>query len=159
VLTQIVIRPLHIYNQTIHNDNGANMGKKLVCLVMAAAVALGLFPGAALASDDGGMLKIGDQGEYVRALQDRLGELGYFSGAATGYFGVITQQAVIGYQQDHHLTVDGKAGPDTLSALMGTRVPETKARPWPRCSGGWPIWNTTITTASPAITARSPARR
>ena len=113
------------YNKTIYGHNGADMGKRLVCLIMAAAVALGLFPGAALATDDNGMLKIGDQDEYVRVLQDRLAELGYFSGMPTGYFGAITQQAVIGYQRNHHPTVNGKVRPETREVLMGAKVSAT----------------------------------
>jgi peptidoglycan hydrolase-like protein with peptidoglycan-binding domain len=94
------------------------MGKRLVWLLMAAALVLGMFPGAALATG-GGILKVGDENESVRALQTRLKELGYFSVSVTGYFGIVTQQAVIGYQQDHQLTVDGKAGPKTLRSLFG----------------------------------------
>lgn len=86
-------------------------------LIMATALAVGMFPLAALAANDSGILKIGDQDEYVMQLQARLKELGYLSGKLTGYFGTVTQQAVIDYQEDNKLTVDGKAGPETLSSL------------------------------------------
>ena len=57
------------------------MEKKLACLVMAVLMALGLFPGAAWAADNTGMLKTGDQYEHVRALQAGLSMPGCFSAA------------------------------------------------------------------------------
>jgi peptidoglycan hydrolase-like protein with peptidoglycan-binding domain len=95
------------------------MGKRLMWLFVAATLLLGLFPVMAQASNNSGILKIGDQDEYVQELQTRLHELGYFPDSPTGYFGIVTQQAVINYQQDNHLTVDGKAGPQTLRSLLG----------------------------------------
>lgn len=63
------------------------------------------------------VLKYGDSGEPVRCLQDQLRKAGYFSGPSTGYFGSQTKHAVIAFQQDYGLVVDGIAGPQTLSAL------------------------------------------
>lgn len=62
---------------------------------------------------------IGDQDDYVEALQRRLKELGFFDTAPTGYFGIKTQQAVADYQSSAGLQADGKAGPLTLRAVMG----------------------------------------
>jgi peptidoglycan hydrolase-like protein with peptidoglycan-binding domain len=103
------------------------MGKRLVCLIIAAVLALGLIPGAALASDDNGMLKIGDQNEYVRTLQNRLAMLGYFSVSPTGYFGVITQQAIIDYQRDHDLMADGKLRSTTRDMLMNNKLSDANS--------------------------------
>ena len=86
---------------------------------MAAVLALNLYPGAAQAAGDNGLLKIGDSDEYVSELQERLRELGYLTSPPTGYFGTVTQQAIIEYQEDHDLKADGKAGPNTLQAIMG----------------------------------------
>lgn len=97
------------------------MVKKLAALILAAVLALSLNPGAALAFGDSGVLKIGDSDEYVSMLQERLRELGYLSAQPTGYFGTVTQQAVIDYQEDHDLKADGKAGPQTLHSIMGSR--------------------------------------
>jgi len=85
-----------------------------------AALFVVFIPSNALAAERYQILKIGDKDDYVLALQNRLYELGYFSGAATGYFGTKTQQAVIDYQTTHHLQVDGKAGPETLRSIMGS---------------------------------------
>lgn len=62
-------------------------------------------------------LQKGDSGPDVRCLQDRLRELGYFTGPSTGYFGSMTKAAVIAFQCDYGLVGDGVAGPETLAAL------------------------------------------
>ena len=105
------------------------MVKKLAVLLLAAVLTLNLYPGAAQAAGDSGILKIGDSGEYVSELQERLLELGYLSGPPTGYFGTVTQQAVIEYQEDHDLKADGKAGPKTLLAIMGSQFSLPSVRP------------------------------
>ncbi len=96
------------------------MVNKLAALLLAAVLALSLFPGAAQAAGNNGTLKIGDQNEYVIQLQERLHQLGYLFAAPTGYYGTKTQQAVLNYQHDNNLLTDGKAGPQTLQALMGS---------------------------------------
>lgn len=63
------------------------------------------------------VLKYGDSGEDVRCLQEQLRKAGYFHGEATGYFGSKTCDAVLAFQRDHGLVVDGVAGPQTLEAL------------------------------------------
>lgn len=77
------------------------------------------FPISALATERYEILKIGDKDKSVQELQDKLKELEFFSGKSTGYFGTVTQQAVIDYQEENSLIVDGKAGPDTLTSIMG----------------------------------------
>lgn len=64
----------------------------------------------------------GDNSAAVSKLQTDLSHLGY-TGAngkplkADGDLGPATQAAVEAFQRDHHLAVDGKAGPKTLDAL------------------------------------------
>jgi peptidoglycan hydrolase-like protein with peptidoglycan-binding domain len=86
-------------------------------LVMAFVFAV---PFRAYAAQRYEILMLGDQDEYVAALQEKLIDMGLMKGRATGYFGTVTQQAVIDYQAQHGLIVDGKAGPQTLSSLMGS---------------------------------------
>lgn len=57
-------------------------------------------------------------GEDVKALQKRLGKLGYEIGVVDGIFGKMTQNAVKKFQQDKKLTVDGIVGPSTWKALF-----------------------------------------
>ncbi len=83
-------------------------------------VTLFAFIPTALAAERYEILMIGDRDEYVTALQKRLIAIGLMEGKPTGYFGTVTQQAVIDYQSQHGLIVDGKAGPQTLSSLMGS---------------------------------------
>jgi Putative peptidoglycan binding domain len=64
-------------------------------------------------------LQIGDSGDRVQSLQDLLRDAGYFSSASTGYFGSATESAVIAFQQDYGLMVDGIAGSQTIAALQG----------------------------------------
>lgn len=93
--------------------------KRLGLLLFCAVLVLALFPVTVFAVERYQILKIGDKDDYVTALQNKLKELGYFGGTATGYFGTMTQQAVIDYQAAHSLKADGKAGPDTLTSIMG----------------------------------------
>lgn len=61
--------------------------------------------------------KIGSSGKEVTAIQKALKERGLFTADITGYYGTQTQAAVRKFQRQKGLTVDGIAGPQTLSAL------------------------------------------
>ena len=65
-----------------------------------------------------GLLYFGMRSERVRDLQNALKARGYFKGTATGYYGLITENAVIAFQIDHGLRIDGIAGPETQKALF-----------------------------------------
>lgn len=60
---------------------------------------------------------IGSSSGQVRLLQNKLLALGYFSGEATGYFGVKTRAAVIAFQQAKGISATGYVGPLTRAAL------------------------------------------
>lgn len=62
-------------------------------------------------------LNVGSQGNEVVELQKRLGQLGYFSGNDTGYFGALTAQAVEAFQSAHGISAVGYVGPSTRAAL------------------------------------------
>ncbi|HVI55555.1 MAG TPA: XVIPCD domain-containing protein [Luteibacter sp.] len=67
-------------------------------------------------------LKEGANGEDVRLLQGNLARLGYTAGNhgelhTDGKFGPGTRAAVQAFQRDHHLPVDGVAGPRTMEAI------------------------------------------
>jgi N-acetylmuramoyl-L-alanine amidase len=63
-------------------------------------------------------------GEDVRALQERLLEMGYDTGRADGIYGVRTARAVAQFQREVGLTPDGSCGPQTMKALrrLGRKV-------------------------------------
>ena len=65
-------------------------------------------------------LEAGSTGSSVKKLQQRLKELGYYSGSVDGSFGEGTEVAVETFQRKHNLRVDGKAGPATQRVLYGT---------------------------------------
>jgi len=67
-------------------------------------------------------LQEGDEGASVKKLQERLKELGYYSGSVDGKFGSGTLTAVRAFQEAMKLTVDGKAGSATQRALYGTNA-------------------------------------
>lgn len=62
-------------------------------------------------------LTVGSRGENVRALQQKLIDLGYLSGSADGFFGSHTEKALLAFQKAQGLSADGVAGSMTLSAL------------------------------------------
>lgn len=63
------------------------------------------------------VLRHGAFGSDVADLQRRLAELGYPNGVADGVFGERTQAAVLAFQADHGLDVDGVVGRQTWEAL------------------------------------------
>lgn len=63
-----------------------------------------------------------DEGANVRKLQERLKELGYYTGSVDGKFGSGTLTAVRAFQEAMKLVVDGKAGSATQRALYGTNA-------------------------------------
>lgn len=95
------------------------MRKNRTLLAILSLLILLTVPVTAFATERYEILKIGDEDIYVTDLQTQLLDLGYFDHKVTGYFGTVTQQAVIDYQEDHGLVVDGKAGPNTLGSIMG----------------------------------------
>ncbi|HOV02936.1 MAG TPA: N-acetylmuramidase domain-containing protein [Kaistiaceae bacterium] len=67
------------------------------------------------------MLRLGSEGYKVKALQERLVALGYHV-VVDGDFGPATRRAVVAFQADHGLAVDGIVGPET-EALLDKAVP------------------------------------
>ncbi len=59
----------------------------------------------------------GSTGSTVRQIQTKLKNWGYYSGAVDGVYGSATEAAVKAFQRKNGLTVDGKAGPQTLKAM------------------------------------------
>ncbi len=70
------------------------------------------------------MMYPGDRSEDIKTMQDRLRELGYFTGTSTGYYGNATINSVRAFQETHELTVDGKAGPLTRASLYSDEAKE-----------------------------------
>lgn len=69
-------------------------------------------------------------GDDVLALQERLLELGYDAGRATGVFGQQTELALRNFQRDYGMQSDGMCGPETIRALRQLQ---------PKVRGGRPV--------------------
>ncbi|HZM41607.1 MAG TPA: L,D-transpeptidase family protein [Acidimicrobiales bacterium] len=80
-----------------------------------------------------GTLELGEGGDAVMALQQRLRDLGYWLGEPDGSYGQLTRQAVMAFQKYEGLGRDGVAGPATQERLAGA------SRPTARGGGGLEI--------------------
>lgn len=60
---------------------------------------------------------LGIQSDQVKAVQEALAYLGYYSGRIDGDYGPMTERAVRAFQKDHGLWVDGETGPLTIEAI------------------------------------------
>ncbi|NES86608.1 MAG: peptidoglycan-binding protein [Moorea sp. SIO2B7] len=67
------------------------------------------------------IIKKGDRNSQVTTLQQYLRGLGYLKANPTGYFGTLTKEAVINFQQAKGLTPDGIVGSQTWALLEGNR--------------------------------------
>jgi peptidoglycan hydrolase-like protein with peptidoglycan-binding domain len=70
----------------------------------------------------------------VRRAQQKLKDLGFYTGSVDGDFGISTEMAVKSFQAAHNLTVDGKIGENTYSRLFGNANPAVRT-PTPNQSG------------------------
>ena len=59
----------------------------------------------------------GSRGEEVSAIQRKLSELGYYFAGIDGIYGKTTENAVLQFQKDNGLIIDGISGSETLNAL------------------------------------------
>ena len=87
------------------------------------------------------VLKNGDSGDDVIALQMRLRDLGYYNYKITGDFGSLTALAVIDFQEDNKLSMDGVVGGYTAQLLFANgatrslynrRIPTPTPSPTPK---------------------------
>ncbi|MDJ0677173.1 MAG: peptidoglycan-binding protein [Calothrix sp. MO_167.B42] len=94
------------------------------------------------------ILRIGSQGKDVEELQIQLQNLGYYSGAIDGKYGVTTRNAVYKFQQEQDLSIDGTVGNATRKRLqiqvnkassLPTATPKLSKNP-PQSSGKNFVW-------------------
>ncbi|CAN7288333.1 peptidoglycan-binding protein [Knoellia sp. LjRoot47] len=72
------------------------------------------------------VLRLGDRGPEVLAVQQRLSDLGYWMGEPDGHFGSLTQQAVFALQKTAGISRDGRVGRRTQRALDDGVRPRTR---------------------------------
>lgn len=66
-------------------------------------------------------LRRGSRGVGVKQLQERLAFFGYDVGENDGYFGYLTEDALVQFQREHRLRADGVAGPEVWEVLNKPR--------------------------------------
>ena len=84
----------------------------LAVLLSVSMVLVALAPAVEAAS-----YKKGSSGAMVTQIQTKLKSWGYYTGTVDGVYGSGTARAVRAFQQKNGLTVDGKAGDQTLAAM------------------------------------------
>lgn len=62
-------------------------------------------------------LKMGMDGDDVKTLQQKLKEVGQYNDKIDGHFGVLTRNAVLGFQFDNDMEIDGAVGAKTKEKL------------------------------------------
>lgn len=72
------------------------------------------------------LYKRGSRGDMVRQIQKALCGAGYHVGVIDGIFGLMTEEAVMMFQQAKGLSVDGIVGPATLVRLIPNRLKKSK---------------------------------
>ena len=85
--------------------------KRLLCICL-----LSLLLTATLCAN-AATLTMGSRGERVALIQQRLKEWGYYSGQVDGVFGRATYQAVVRFQRQNGLAIDGQVGKKTATAM------------------------------------------
>ena len=98
------------------------MMKRMLILLLCAAVLMGCLCAPALAAYKSTTLKNGDKGDEVARLQQALIDLGYLSGKADGTFGNRTENALRTFQRKNGLDVDGLAGDITRETLYAKQA-------------------------------------
>lgn len=97
-----------------------NLRRRILSFLLALVLLGGIGTIAAVKTGDSSvstLSKMGSRGEEVRRIQQKLKNWGYYTGSVDGIYGSQTQSAVRKFQRDNGLTVDGIAGPKTLSYL------------------------------------------
>ncbi|WP_231597674.1 peptidoglycan-binding protein [Bacillus sp. SA1-12] len=79
----------------------------------------------------------GDSGPFVRDIQQELIKAGYrlLRFGADGVFGEETENAVMKFQRDHNLSVDGLVGPVTLNKLQEVNHQRVSSTDFPLPTG------------------------
>ncbi len=77
------------------------------------------------------VIRKGEHSDRVMAVQERLKDLGYYSGVIDGQFGSGTEEAVRLFQRQNGLDVDGVIGSQTLAAVMDENAAKITVTPTP----------------------------
>lgn len=90
---------------------------KRLCLALAVLLSVSMVLVALVPAVEAASYKKGSSGAMVTQIQTKLKSWGYYTGSVDGVYGSGTERAVRAFQQKNGLTVDGKAGDQTLAAM------------------------------------------
>lgn len=90
---------------------------KRLCLALAVLLSVSMVLVALVPAVEAVSYKKGSSGAVVTQIQTKLKSWGYYTGTVDGIYGSGTERAVRAFQQKNGLTVDGKAGDQTLAAM------------------------------------------
>ena len=90
---------------------------KRLCLALAVLLSVSMVLVALVPAVEAASYKKGSSGAVVTQIQTKLTSWGYYTGTVAGIYGSGTERAVRAFQQKNGLTVDGKAGDQTLAAM------------------------------------------
>ena len=90
---------------------------KRLCLALAVLLSVSMVLVALVPAVEAASYKKGSSGVVVTQIQTKLKSWGYYTGTVDGIYGSGTERAVRAFQQKNGLTVDGKAGDQTLAAM------------------------------------------
>lgn len=90
---------------------------KRLCLALAVLLSVSMVLVALVPAVEAASYKKGSSGAVVTQIQTKLKSWGYYTGTVDGVYGSGTERAVRAFQQKNGLTVDGKAGDQTLAAM------------------------------------------
>lgn len=90
---------------------------KRLCLALAVLLSVSMVLVALAPAVEAASYKKGSNGAVVTQIQTKLKSWGYYTGSVDGVYGSGTERAVRAFQQENGLTVDGKAGDQTLAAM------------------------------------------
>lgn len=90
---------------------------KRLCLALAVLLSVSMVLVALAPAVEAASYKKGSSGAMVTQIQTKLKSWGYYTGTVDGVYGSGTERAVRAFQQKNGLTVDGKAGDQTLAAM------------------------------------------
>ena len=94
-----------------------SFGKRKLCLALAVIFAVNIAVISLAQDAEAASYKRGSTGSVVKEIQQKLLNWGYYDGAVDGVYGSRTEAAVTWFQRKNGLTVDGKAGAQTLAAM------------------------------------------
>ena len=91
--------------------------RKRLCSALAVIFAVTICRIRTVQNASAASYKRGSTGSVVTQIQKKLSAWGYYDGAVDGVYGSRTEAAVRYFQEKNGLTVDGKAGDQTLAAM------------------------------------------